>query len=105
MKDIDVPLENQFNKHIYMLAPQATDDDYREDVKGRKYRNIAHDATSAYDEYVAEANVTVPRYLILFEAELKTKSNTRVIVIEYNYKLNIITNLLKSNLFSWIILY
>ena len=82
MKDIDVPLENQFNKHIYMLAPQATDDDYREDVKGRKYRNIAHDATSAYDEYVAEANVTVPRYLILFEAELKTKSNTRVIVIE-----------------------
>ena len=67
---IDTPLKNQFNKHVYKSSSQATDENYKKDHKGRKYINIGHDYSSAYDEYVAEERVTIPRYLILFEYEL-----------------------------------
>ena len=65
MKDIDTPLRNQFSKHIDEWSPQATlREDYKEDHKGRRYRNVRHNITSARDEYVADESVTIPRYLI-----------------------------------------
>ena len=70
-EDVDTPLENQFNKHVHKSSTQAAEDDYKEDRNGRKYRNIAHDRSSALDEYVAEESVTIPRYLILFKTEYK----------------------------------
>ena len=70
-KDVDTPLKYPFNKHIHKFSPQATEENYRKDQKGRKYRNIGHDDSSALDEFVAEANVTIPRYLIQFEYELR----------------------------------
>ena len=69
--DIDTPLENPFKKHIDKSSPQATEENYKEDHKGRKYRNIGHDSRSICDEYVAEEGVTIPRYLIIFEAKIK----------------------------------
>ena len=65
--DIDTPLENPFNKHIHTSSPQVTEENYKEDHNGRKYRNIGHDDRSICDEYVAAEGVTIPRYLILFE--------------------------------------
>lgn len=74
MKDIDTPLKNQFNKHIDKSSPQAKEWNYKKDRVGRKYRDVAHDYSSIYDEYVAEGSVTIPRYLILFEKELTEKT-------------------------------
>ena len=71
--DIDTPLEYQFIKHIWDASIQATEENYREDHKGRKYRNIGHEDmnlslySTANDEYVAEESVTVPRYLIIYK--------------------------------------
>ena len=71
--DIDTPLEYKFSKHINESILQATEENYREDHKGRKYRNIGHEYInsitngSANDEYVAEESVTIPRYLIIFK--------------------------------------
>ena len=65
----DTPLKHPFNKHIHKSSHQATEKDYKEDHIGRKYRNIGfeHDDSSAYDEYVADESVTIPRYLIIFQ--------------------------------------
>ena len=69
--DVDTPLKNPFNKHIHESSPQITEENYKEDHKGRKYRNIEHENTSvfnyssAFDEYIAEESVTIPRYLII----------------------------------------
>ena len=71
MEDIDTPLANPFNKHIYEPSAQATEENYKKDLKGRKYRNIANTYNSAGDEYVADESVTIPRYLIIFEYESK----------------------------------
>ena len=72
MQNIDAPLKHPFNKHIHKFSTQATEENYRVDHKGRKYRNIGHYGSSerVLDEYVAEANITIPRYLIQFEYEL-----------------------------------
>ena len=69
MEYIDTPLKNQFNKHIHKSSSQATEENYKKDHKGRKYRNIPHDYKTAYDEYVAEESITIPRYLIKFETK------------------------------------
>ena len=69
----NTPLKNSFNKHIRNFngkkSPQITQEDYKQDVEGRLYRNVAVHKYSVYDEFVAEANVTIPRYLILIETE------------------------------------
>ena len=67
MKNHNTPLKNPFNKHVQKSSRQPTEDDFRKDGKGRKYRNIEHDHISADDEFVAEENVTIPRYLITFK--------------------------------------
>ena len=54
MQHVGTSLKNQFNKHIYKSSSQATEENYKKDHKGRKYRNITHDYTTAYDEYVAD---------------------------------------------------
>ena len=70
--DKDTPLKCQFSKHTYKTSIQATEEDYREDHKGRKYRNVGHKKINSYsygsanDEYVAEESVTIPRYLIIY---------------------------------------
>ena len=69
----NTPLKNSFNKHIRNFngkkSPQITQEDYKKDVEGRLYRNVPVHKYSVYDEFVAEANVTIPRYLILIETE------------------------------------
>ena len=71
--DVDTPLKNPFNKHIHESSPQITEENYTEDHKGRKYRNVENgnisvlNISSALDEYIAEESVTIPRYLIIFK--------------------------------------
>ena len=69
VKNHNTPLKNPFNKHIGKLSTQLTQKDYNEDGDGRRYRNIAVDSSSMFDEFVAKASVTIPRYLILVETK------------------------------------
>ena len=52
-------------------SPQITKDDYKEDVEGRLYRNIGVERASTSDEFVADASVTIPRYLIHLHGVMK----------------------------------
>ena len=65
--DIDTELKNPFNKHIAKSSPQPTKRDYKEDLQGRLYRNVAVHGNSQTDEYVADESVTIPRYIIVLE--------------------------------------
>ena len=67
---IDTPLKHPFNKHIEKNSPQINKDDYKGDVEGRLYRNIAVEGASISDEFVADASVTIPRYLIHLTSKL-----------------------------------
>ena len=57
--------KHQFEKHFVNWSPQPTKEDYIVDVEGRRYINTRK--RSMYDEYIAEASLTIPRYLIVLE--------------------------------------
>ena len=63
--DVTTLPKNQFEKHISKLSLMPTKEDYIVDVEGRRYVKI-HEA-NVYDEYIAEASVVIPRYLIFLE--------------------------------------
>ena len=69
LKDVSTNLKNQFEKHMRKSSPQPAVEDYKKDVKGRLYRNIPFDIGNIFDRYVADASVTIPRYLITLELE------------------------------------
>ena len=52
---------------MYYLSPEISEENYKEDFKGRRYRNIAVDKNSCQDEFVADSKLVIPRYLITFE--------------------------------------
>ena len=70
-EDNTAELTHPFEKHVKRHSPQPTEEDYKEDLLGRRYRNLEIHGESVLDEFVAEAKVTIPRYLI----SLKTKKN------------------------------
>ena len=70
-EDNTAELTHPFEKHVKRYSPQPTEEDYKEDLLGRRYRNLEIHGESVLDEFVAEAKVTIPRYLI----SLKTKKN------------------------------
>ena len=71
MRDNDRPLSNSFNKHVHKKSPQIkiTEENYKKDLYGRQYRNVAINSKSRLDEFVAEGSVTIPRYLIILDEE------------------------------------
>ena len=74
--DIDTELKNPFNKHMSKSSRRLSKKDYNKDLLGRKYRNVAVDRISSYDEYVADESVTIPCYLIVVEQEWKKTTNS-----------------------------
>ena len=59
--DYDSLLNHQFNIYIFdSSSPQAIQENYKKDHKGRKYKNIEHDGYSALDEYATDGSVTIP---------------------------------------------
>ena len=62
-KFTDTKLNNQFEKHTNESSPQSTKEDFIVDVKGRRY--VIPYENIIYDEYIAEASVVIPRYLIV----------------------------------------
>ena len=52
---------------MYYLSPEISEENYKEDFKGRRYRNIAVDKNSCQDEFVADSKLVIPRYLITYE--------------------------------------
>ena len=63
-----LPLRNPFSKYIYKFSRrQPTKTKYKKDSLGRRY--VANTYISPADEYVADASVTIPRYLVLLETE------------------------------------
>ena len=63
----DTPLNIPFTKYMDVLSSEITEENYKEDPTGRRYRNIAVDENSMKDEFIADADVVVPRYLISYE--------------------------------------
>ena len=63
MKDLNVQRKHQFEKHFTKSSPQPTEKDYIMDFKGRRY--VIPNEDNMDDEYIAEASVVIPRYLIV----------------------------------------
>ena len=55
--------KHQFEKHISKSSLMPTEKDYILDFEGRRYVKITK--RSFDDEYIAEASVVIPRYLIV----------------------------------------
>ena len=72
-----------FAKHAHYLSAKITEESYKEDVEGRRYRNAAVDKSSLKDEFVADCEVTIPRYLIRFETEKRMYKPPFVITLIY----------------------
>ena len=70
VQDNSTKHEDKFRKYVQKVPsnkklPEATKKDYKEDLHGRRYRNIP--IYKQNDEYVADETITVPRYLITFQ--------------------------------------
>ena len=63
-------MAHPFEKHVYDDSQQPSEEDYKEDSVGRKYRNVAHDSKSIYDEYLADETITIPRYLFIRKLQI-----------------------------------
>ena len=75
VKDIQEDL-HQFHKHHHIKSLQPTENDYKKDSIGRKYRSYPvtdnwQQSSNCFDEYVARDSVTIPRYLIVFQPQRK----------------------------------
>ena len=53
--------EHQFEKHVYERSQSLTEEDFKKDFLGRKYRNVA---VGEPGEYLADKSLVIPRYLI-----------------------------------------
>ena len=71
MRDNDKTLSNPFNKHVHKKSThiKITEENYKKDFEGRKYRNVEIGSKEILDEFVAESSVTIPRYLIILKEE------------------------------------
>ena len=63
---------HQFRKHQYIESQQPTRKGYKKDSLGRMYSSFSIDG-NLFDEYVARDNVTIPRYLIVFQPKKKNR--------------------------------
>ena len=70
--DVNTLPKHQFEKYFLNWSPQPTREDYVIDLEGRRYVNTPDRGLD--DEYIAEARVTIPRYLIV----LKRKQNRQI---------------------------
>ena len=61
----------QFHKHHHEKSPQPSEEDYKKDSLGRRYRNFPITGRHLFDEYVARDSVTIPRYLIVFQPQVE----------------------------------
>ena len=73
-EDNTADLLHPFQKHVRPYSPQSTEEDYKKDLMGRKYRNKKMDALNKLDEFVADEKITIPRYLIALETGEKDLS-------------------------------
>ena len=63
--DIYTKPEHSFEKRVLKASEQPTEDDYKEDALGRRYRNVKFSGPeSLRDEFIADESIVVPRYLI-----------------------------------------
>ena len=65
MQHFNTKPKNQFEKHIYDSCSQPTEKDYIVDQLGRRYVNAVE--IHPMDQYIAEASIVKPRYLIVLE--------------------------------------
>ena len=62
-KDVRTKPKHQFEKHISKSSLMPTEKDYILDFEGRRY--VKTREGNIYNEYIAEASVISPRYLIV----------------------------------------
>ena len=63
--DVNTLPEHKFEKNFLKSSPQPTEEDYIVDLKGRRHVNTPKRRLA--DEYITEAKVTIPRYLIVLK--------------------------------------
>ena len=69
LDDVPTPIKNPFTKYVIKSNVKSLDENYIQDPKGRKYRNVLADNPNCRDEFVADSKVVIPRYLMLYEVE------------------------------------
>ena len=67
VKDVCTIPYHQFEKHTDKSSPQPTKDDYMAGFEGGRY--VKTDEKNMFDEYIAEAKVVIPRYLVVLEGK------------------------------------
>ena len=68
VKDVSTKPEHQFEKYTDISSPQPTKDDYMAGFEGGRY--VKTDEKNMFDEYIAEAKVVIPRYLVVLEKKI-----------------------------------
>ena len=87
--NVDTLPRHQFEKHFFKSSPQPTEEeDYVVDSEGRRYVNTP--MRGIFDEYVARARVTIPRYLIVPEVKQEYLANKSIYKEKksYGYKVS-----------------
>ena len=79
--DVTTLPKNQFEKHISKLSLMPIKEDYIVDVDGRKY--VKTQEENMFDEYIAEASVVLPRYLIILEKSnlYKFRASIKIVLL------------------------
>ena len=74
LKNISDPVKYQFRKYMHKSSPEAIKEfDYTRDDQGRYYRCRKIDNCSLADEYVADASLIKPRYVIILKSKVDKK--------------------------------
>ena len=76
---INLPLTEQFCKHMFINSPSIAKKRYRRDSKGRRYRNVAVDKRSVVDAFVADKEFVKPRYIIHLVTDVNVDVHDRLV--------------------------
>ena len=67
LKDVSTPIEIPLTKYMEKSSVKKCEENYIKDPKRRRYRNVQVDMSSYKDEFVADCNVVLPRYLVVYQ--------------------------------------
>ena len=59
--------KTSFCKYMHVLSSEITEENYKEDPTGRRYRNNTVDENIEYDEFIADSKLVIRRCLISYE--------------------------------------
>ena len=109
LKDVSTPIEIPLTKYMEKSSVKKCEENYIKDPKRRRYRNVQVDMSSYKDEFVADCNVVLPRYLVVYQYDntkfrfaISTIYFVLAVFIVLICSVAIITKHIIVDIFSWV---